>query len=50
VHFEIPKWLSLGLIAVIFGIAYWYARRLGPKPPEQTDDATTALLKDQPPR
>jgi predicted tellurium resistance membrane protein TerC len=27
VHFEIPKWLSLGLIVVIFGIAFWYARR-----------------------
>ena len=27
VHFQIPKWLSLGLIVVIFGIAFWYARR-----------------------
>lgn len=50
VHFEIPKWLSLGLIAVIFGIAYWYARRHGPTPPQETDDAATELLKDQPPR
>ena len=25
--FEIPKWLSLGLIVVIFGLAYLYARR-----------------------
>jgi len=30
VHFEIPKWFSLGLIVVIFGSAYAYARRLGP--------------------
>ncbi|MGE0362562.1 MAG: hypothetical protein AB7H93_21040 [Vicinamibacterales bacterium] len=30
VHFEIPKWLSLGLIVVIFGGSYVYARRLGP--------------------
>ena len=30
VHFEIPKWFSLGLIVVIFGASYWYARRLGP--------------------
>ena len=30
IHFEIPKWLSLGLIAVIFGGAYLYARKLGP--------------------
>ena len=27
VHFEIPKWLSLGLIVVIFAIAFLYARR-----------------------
>ena len=27
---EIPKWLSLGLIVVIFFIAYVYARRIGP--------------------
>ena len=25
VHFEIPKWLALGLIVVIFGIAFLYA-------------------------
>ncbi len=30
VPFEIPKWLSLGLIVVIMGIAYVYARRQGP--------------------
>ena len=27
VHFEMPKWLSLGLIVVIFIIAFLYARR-----------------------
>jgi YkoY family integral membrane protein len=27
VHFEIPKWLSLGLIVVIFVIAFFYARK-----------------------
>jgi predicted tellurium resistance membrane protein TerC len=27
VQFEIPKWLSLGLIVVIFAVALWYARR-----------------------
>lgn len=27
IHFEIPKWLSLGLIVVIMGAAYVYARR-----------------------
>src|SRR5689334_21554018 len=30
VPFALPKWLSLGLIVVIFGIAYWYARKRGP--------------------
>jgi YkoY family integral membrane protein len=30
IHFEIPRWLSLGLIVVIFGLAYVYARRRGP--------------------
>jgi YkoY family integral membrane protein len=27
IGFEIPKWLSLGLIVVIFGVAFLYARR-----------------------
>src|SRR6185503_12207302 len=27
VHFEIPKWLSLGLIVVIFGLSLLYAMR-----------------------
>jgi len=26
VHFEVPKWLSLGLIVVIFGVSLFYAR------------------------
>jgi YkoY family integral membrane protein len=30
VPFAMPKWLSLGLIVVIFGIAYFYARKRGP--------------------
>ena len=48
VPFEIPKWLSLGLIAVIFGIAYWYARRMGPKTPQEGDDDAAQLLKNHP--
>lgn len=27
IHFEVPRWLSLGLIVVVFGVAYLYARR-----------------------
>ena len=30
IHFEINKWLSFGLIAVIFGVAYVYAMQKGP--------------------
>ncbi len=29
-HFAIPKWISLGLIVVIFAVAFLYARRQGP--------------------
>jgi YkoY family integral membrane protein len=32
IHFEVPKWLSLGLIVVIFGVAFFYARKQGPAP------------------
>lgn len=47
VHFEIPKWLSLGLIVVIFGAFYLYARWKGPvEVPEGTDEAAE-LLKEQ---
>jgi YkoY family integral membrane protein len=27
IHFEIPKWVALGLIVVIFAIAFFYARK-----------------------
>ena len=36
IGFEIPKWLSLGLIAVIFALALFYARRQGPVDPDGT--------------
>ena len=35
VPFEIPKWLSLGLIVVIMGVAYVVARRQGPVDEEE---------------
>ena len=35
VHFEIPKWLALGLIVVIFGIAFLYARKHPHEEPEE---------------
>jgi YkoY family integral membrane protein len=45
-HFEIPRWLSIGLIGVIFAAAFWYARRLGPQEIAAGDDETTELLRD----
>jgi YkoY family integral membrane protein len=36
VHFSVPQSFSLGLIAVMFGVAFFYARRQGPVP----DDAS----------
>ena len=49
VHFEIPKWLSLGLIVVIFVIAFLYARyedrRQGA--PTTTEEAARKLLTDE---
>ncbi len=44
VHFQIPKWLSLGLIVVIFGGFYLYARYKGPV--EVGDDEAADLLKE----
>lgn len=51
IGFEIPKWLSLGLIAVIFGIAFLYARRQGPIDPDAThdDQAAGLLFEDEAP-
>ena len=42
IHYEMPKWLSLGLIAITFLIAYLQARRKGPV--DDVDDEATALL------
>jgi YkoY family integral membrane protein len=37
IEFQVPRWLSLGLIVIIFAAAFIYARRQGPV----TDDAGT---------
>lgn len=47
VGFVVPKWLSLGLIVVIFAIALFYARRHGPQS-AAGDDETAALLNPPP--
>jgi len=46
VHFEINKWFSFGLIGVIFGVAYLYARRKGPVEDSDVDDDAEALLRE----
>lgn len=44
IHFEIPKWLSLGLIVVIFGIAFLYARQ---HPHTEVEEEAAAHKVDQ---
>ena len=39
IHFQVNKWMSFGLIVLIFLASYLYARRQGPVPDEQ-DEAT----------
>jgi YkoY family integral membrane protein len=39
IAWEIPKPISLGLIAVIFVLSYLYARRQGPQPDDEQTDA-----------
>ncbi|MEP6916717.1 MAG: hypothetical protein ABJC89_13785 [Acidobacteriota bacterium] len=50
IEFEIPKWLSLAVIAGTFGIAYLLARRKGPVEDDGGDDDAVALLGDEPSR
>src|SRR5688572_29868216 len=46
VHFQIPKWLSLGLVLVIFVIAFVYARLQGPVESETLAEDAEGLLVD----
>jgi YkoY family integral membrane protein len=43
--FHISKWISFGLIAVIFAAAYIYARRQGPVEDHEEEQATKLLEK-----
>src|SRR5262249_5487295 len=49
VSFEIPKWLSLGLVVLIFTIAFIYARIQGPVSDTETqiEDAERLLASDE---
>jgi YkoY family integral membrane protein len=46
IHFGINKWISFGLIIVIFTISFIYARRQGPVE-DRDDSEATALLTEQ---
>jgi YkoY family integral membrane protein len=48
VHYEIPKWLSLGLIVVIFVISFLYARQQEVRHASEADESAKALLSDEP--
>jgi YkoY family integral membrane protein len=47
IAFEIPKWLSLGLIVVIFIVALIYARRVERRTPTRSERQASELLNDQ---
>ena len=44
VHYEIPQWVSLGLIVVIFAASYVYARIKGPVEKTHIDEDADELL------
>ena len=44
IHFHISKWLSFGVIIVIFAISYFYARKQGAVEIDEEEDAAAALL------
>ena len=45
--FEIPKWLSLGLIVVILGVAWIYARGQKQRPLSEEESAAETLLNEE---
>lgn len=45
IQLQINKWFSFGLIVVIFALSYLYARRKGPAPDADEDDAADELLR-----
>ena len=49
VRFEIPKWISLGLIILIFIIAFIYAKMQGPveEPMDAMEEKASALLAEE---
>ena len=51
-HFQVSKWISFGLIVVIFLVSYLYARKQGPVPDEETvaDEATELFAEQDDPK
>ena len=49
IQFAVNKWISFGLIVVIFVVSYLYARKQGPAPDESavSDEAADLFLEDQ---
>ena len=41
IHFQVNKWMSFGLIVLIFLASYFYARRQGPVPDEAGNRSQT---------
>jgi predicted tellurium resistance membrane protein TerC len=49
VHFEVPRWLSLGLIVVIFAAALLWARMEGPASADPMAEHAEEILGDREP-
>jgi predicted tellurium resistance membrane protein TerC len=47
IGFEIPRWIALGLIVVIFSIALVYAQRVERKTQTDAEQQASELLNDQ---
>jgi YkoY family integral membrane protein len=47
IGFEVPKWLSLGLIVVIFGLSFLYALRVDRHTADSTEKAAEELFTDR---
>ncbi len=47
IAFEIPRWLSLGLIVVIFVVAFVYAKLQGPRRGGRIADGRRSMLADE---
>jgi YkoY family integral membrane protein len=46
-HFQVNKWMSFGLIVLIFLVSYLYARKQGPVPDDETvTDEAQSLFRD----